>query len=58
MIKLYAENVPHPFTAIYGQEIFQSGVIPSDTDYRIYRDYGNLPGWTLGLKKIRLVLNN
>ena len=25
---------------VMGQEIFRSGVIKGDTDYRIYRDYG------------------
>ena len=44
LIQLYSDHVPHPFASIVGQEVFQSGLIPSDTDYRIFRDYGGLPG--------------
>ena len=44
MIQLYSDSVPHPFGSVVGQEVFESGIIPSDTDYRIFRDYGGLPG--------------
>ena len=44
MIHTYAAHAPHPFASVVGQEIFESGVIPSDTDYRIYRDYGKISG--------------
>ena len=44
LIKTYAEVAPHPSGQAIGQELFQSGLIPSDTDFRIYRDYGGIPG--------------
>lgn len=40
----YYRDVPHPFATSMGEEIFQAGIIPSDTDFRIFRDYGGLPG--------------
>lgn len=30
-----------------GEELFQANVIPSDTDFRIFRDYGGIPGMDL-----------
>ncbi|XP_062905257.1 endoplasmic reticulum metallopeptidase 1 [Mobula hypostoma] len=44
LVQAYARAAKHPFASVVGQEVFQSGVIPSDTDFRIYRDYGNIPG--------------
>lgn len=45
----YYRQVPHPFANTLGEEIFQAGLIPSDTDFRIFRDYGGVPGMLTGL---------
>lgn len=45
----YARSVPLPYGTVLGQDIFQSGVIPSDTDFRVYRDTGRLRGLDLAL---------
>lgn len=51
LVDTYAKVAPHPFASIIGQELFQSGVIPADTDYRIFRDYGHLPGLDIAYMK-------
>ncbi|XP_026081649.1 endoplasmic reticulum metallopeptidase 1 [Carassius auratus] len=44
LVQAYARAAIYPFASVVGQEIFQSRLIPSDTDFRIFRDFGNIPG--------------
>lgn len=44
LVDVYARAVPHPYGQVIGEELFQSGLIPSDTDFRIFRDFGNMSG--------------
>ncbi|XP_058460649.1 endoplasmic reticulum metallopeptidase 1-like [Malaya genurostris] len=44
LIEVYARAIRHPFAQATAEEIFQSGLIRSDTDFRIFRDFGRVPG--------------
>ncbi|CAH0589952.1 unnamed protein product [Chrysodeixis includens] len=44
IVEVYAGAVPHPFASSLAQELFESGLIPADTDFRIFRDFGKLSG--------------
>ncbi|XP_017128845.1 endoplasmic reticulum metallopeptidase 1-like [Drosophila elegans] len=49
LVKYYKQNAEHPFATTMAEEIFQTGIIPSDTDFSIFSDYGNLVGYDIGL---------
>ncbi|HEX5581053.1 MAG TPA: M28 family metallopeptidase [Gemmatimonadaceae bacterium] len=36
----YARSAPHPYGSVIGQDIFQSGLIPSGTDFEVYTGGG------------------
>ncbi|XP_041675681.1 endoplasmic reticulum metallopeptidase 1-like [Drosophila eugracilis] len=44
LLDYYKENAVHPFATTLGEEIFQTGSLPSDTDFGILTKYGNLIG--------------
>ena len=44
IISMYASTAKYPFASVLAQEIFHAGLIPSDTDFRIFVQYGNLVG--------------
>ncbi|XP_049877297.1 endoplasmic reticulum metallopeptidase 1-like, partial [Pectinophora gossypiella] len=44
IMEVYAATVPRPYASSVAQELFESGTIPADTDFRIFRDFGKLSG--------------
>ncbi|PKI85984.1 hypothetical protein MVES1_000153 [Malassezia vespertilionis] len=49
LIDAYAK-VPHPFATVVASDVFSSGVIMSDTDFRQFEEYGNgTPGLDMAI---------
>lgn len=48
MVEAYA-SVPRPYGTVLASEIFQTGLILSDTDFRQFEDYGGLTGLDMAL---------
>lgn len=44
LMSYYKNTARHPFATALGEEMFQANLIPSDTDFRIFRDYGKISG--------------
>ncbi|XP_017025335.1 endoplasmic reticulum metallopeptidase 1-like [Drosophila kikkawai] len=47
LVEYYKKHVEHPFATTLAEEIFQSGLLPSDTDFDIFTKYGNIVGLDL-----------
>lgn len=47
ILQVYAKSVPYPYASSLAQEIFESGIVPGDTDYRIFRDFGKVSGMSI-----------
>ncbi|KRG04648.1 endoplasmic reticulum metallopeptidase 1 [Drosophila mojavensis] len=44
LVDYYKKYIKYPFATTMAEEGFQSGTIPSDTDFRQFNKYGKLPG--------------
>ncbi|XP_017865474.1 PREDICTED: endoplasmic reticulum metallopeptidase 1-like [Drosophila arizonae] len=48
IVNYYKNYVKYPFATTLAEEIFQTGIVPSDTDFRQFNIYGNIPGLDMG----------
>jgi hypothetical protein len=44
MLRAYSSSVGRPSAQGVGEFLFATGIIPSDTDFRIFRDFGGIQG--------------
>jgi hypothetical protein len=48
-LRAYAASVPHPFGTSLAVDIFASGLVQSDTDYRVFVKHGGVSGVDLAI---------
>ncbi|KAG7296772.1 hypothetical protein JYU34_020708 [Plutella xylostella] len=48
----YSASVPRPSAQAFGEVLFKSGIVPSDTDFRIFRDFGAIQGVDIAFSKM------
>lgn len=58
LMNYYKKSAMHPTATVLGDELFKSGIIPSDTDFRIFRDFGNLRGRSVENYQFETQLNS
>uniref|UniRef100_A0A1B0CYJ4 FXNA-like protease n=1 Tax=Phlebotomus papatasi TaxID=29031 RepID=A0A1B0CYJ4_PHLPP len=44
LVRHFQISVPRPRASALAEELFQQGVVPSDSDFRVFRDFGKIPG--------------
>ncbi len=42
-MKEYLDAAPHPFCNSVGQDYYESGLVPSATDFQVFKDFGHPP---------------
>lgn len=47
LVQHYHKSAIRPYGTTIAEEVFQKKLIPSDTDFRVFRDYGKIPGLDL-----------
>lgn len=45
LMKAFRQSVPLPYTFVLAEEIYDTGTIPSRSDFQIFRDDGGIPGF-------------
>ncbi|XP_041971479.1 endoplasmic reticulum metallopeptidase 1-like isoform X2 [Aricia agestis] len=51
ILRSYVRSSARPSAQSLGEAMFRAGVIPSDTDFRIFRDFGNMQGLDMAFVK-------